>query len=165
VYFRKDRGPRIPLPNNIGSEEFNVAYQAALAGQLAPVRERHARAAAGTIGALIAHYKQSAAYIGLRETTRKGYASRVESLQTQHGHRTLVGITRERIVTGILQPYANRPGAALSILKMFRVLIRHAIEIGWLKHDPSLGIKRPKIKRIQSWAEDEIETYRKSVAP
>ncbi|MFL6546800.1 MAG: hypothetical protein ACJ8LM_16680, partial [Candidatus Udaeobacter sp.] len=32
-----------------------------------------------------------------------------------------------------------RPGAALSILKMIRVLIRHAINIGWLKHDPSLG--------------------------
>jgi hypothetical protein len=64
VYFRKDRGPRIPLPNSIGSDEFNVAYQAALAGQLAPVRERHARAAAGTIGALMEHYKQSAAYIG-----------------------------------------------------------------------------------------------------
>jgi enterobacteria phage integrase len=71
-----------------------------------------------------------------------------------------VGLTRERIITGILQPYADRPGAALSILKMLRVLIRHAIDIGWLKHDPSVGIKRPKIKRIRSWTEDEIETYR-----
>jgi enterobacteria phage integrase len=160
VYFRKDRGPRIPLPNNIGSDEFNVAYQAALAGQLAPVRERHARAAAGTIGALMEHYKQSAAYIGLRQTTKQGYASRIEALRTQHGHRTLVGLTRERIITGILQPYADRPGAALSMLKMLRVLIRHAIDIGWLKHDPSVGIKRPKIKRIRSWTEDEIGTYR-----
>jgi integrase len=160
VYFRKDRGPRIPLPNSIGSDEFNVAYQAALAGQLAPVRERHARAAAGTIGALMEHYKQSEAYIGLRQTTKQGYASRIEALRTQHGHRTLVGLTRERIITGILQPYADRPGAALSILKMLRVLIRHAIDIGWLKHDPSVGIKRPKIKRIRSWTEDEIETYR-----
>jgi hypothetical protein len=45
-YFRKDRGPRLPLPNAIGSDEFNAAYQAALGGQLAPLRERHARAAA-----------------------------------------------------------------------------------------------------------------------
>jgi integrase len=29
-----------------------------------------------------------------------------------------------------------------------------------LKHDPSLGIKRPKIRRIRSWTEDEIKTYR-----
>ena len=33
VYFRKDRGPRIPLPDTIGSDEFNVAYEAALLGR------------------------------------------------------------------------------------------------------------------------------------
>jgi enterobacteria phage integrase len=160
VYFRKERGPRIRLPESIGSDEFNRAYQAALAGQLAPVRERHARAAAGTIGALLIHYKRSAAYIGLRETTKQGYSWRIEAIGTQHGHRTVAGLSRERIIVGILQPYANRPGAALSILKMLRVLIRHAIDIGWLKHDPSLGIRRPKIQRIRSWTDDEIEAYR-----
>lgn len=41
------------------------------------------------------------------------------------------------------------------------MLIRHAINVGWLKHDPSLGIKRPKTQRIRSWTEEEIETYRK----
>jgi site-specific recombinase XerD len=160
VYFRKDRGPRLPLPDTIGSDEFNAAYQAALVGRIAPVRERHARAAAGTINALVISYKQSAAYKGLRETTKAGYASRIETLRTMHGHRTVAGLSRERIITGILQPYADRPGAALSILKMLRILIRHAINLGWLKHDPALGIKRPKIKRIRSWTDGEIETYR-----
>jgi hypothetical protein len=44
------------------------------------------------------------------------------------------GLSRERIITGILQPYADRPGAALDILKKLRILIRHAINVGWLKH-------------------------------
>src|SRR5262245_14033404 len=70
-------------------------------------------------------------------------------------------MTRERIIAGILQPYAKRPGAALSILKMLRVLIRHAIEIGWLKHDPSFGIKRPKTNEIRSWTEAEITVFEK----
>jgi enterobacteria phage integrase len=161
VYFRRDKGPRVPLPDAIGSYEFHVAYQDALLGQAAPLRDRFVRAAPGTIAALVASYIKSAAYIGLRETTKTGYASRIEVLRTQHGHRTVVGLSRERIITGILQPYADRPGAALSILKMLRVLIRHGINIGWLKHDPSLGIKRPKIQRIRSWTEEEIETYRK----
>ncbi len=160
-YFRKERGRRVPLPIPIASDEFNMAYQAALVGQLAPARERHARAAAGTINALVISYKQSAAYKGLRETTKAGYASRIETLRTMHGHRTVAGLSRERIITGILQPYADRPGAALSILKMLRVLIHHAIGVGWLRHDPSIGIKRPKTKRIRSWTEDEIEVYRK----
>ncbi|MGJ5242810.1 tyrosine-type recombinase/integrase, partial [Bradyrhizobium oligotrophicum] len=70
-------------------------------------------------------------------------------------------LTRERIITGILQPFADRPGAALDTLKKLRILIRHAINIGWVKHDPSLGIKRPKLQRIRSWTEDEIELFRK----
>lgn len=50
--------------------------------------------------------------------------------------------------------------AALDTLKKLRILIRHAINIGGLKHDPSLGIKRPKIK-IRSWTDDEIEQFKK----
>jgi enterobacteria phage integrase len=161
VYFRKDRGPRIKLSNTIGSDEFNAEYRAALFGQPAPVRHRFVRATPGTIAALIISYMKTAEYIGLRETTKTGYASRIEVLRTQHGHRTVKGLTSDRIINGILQPYADRPGAALSILKMLRILIRHAIRIKWLKHDPSLGIKRPKIRRIRSWTDDEIETYRK----
>src|SRR5262245_42142377 len=159
VYFRKGKGPRIPLPNQIGSDEFNVAYHAALFGQLLPPRERREPLKADTIAGLIVSYMRSAAYANLRETTKAGYASRLKALRTQHGHRAVSGLTRERIVTGILQPYASRPGAALSTLKMLRVLIRHAIDIGWLRHDPSLGIKRPKIQQIRSWTDAEIEMF------
>jgi integrase len=159
VYFRKGKGPRVPLPDRVGSDEFEAAYQAALAGHIAAKRERRHADPPGTIGALIASYMRSAAYLGLRQTTRTGYQSRIETLRTQHGHRTVAGLSRERIVTGILQPYAGRPGAALSILKMLRVLIRHAIDIGWLKYDPSIGIKRPKIQEVRSWTDSEIAQF------
>ena len=160
IYFRKSRGPRVPLPTAIGSTEFNAAYQAALAGQATVIhRERWEAAKAGTIAALTVSYLRSPSYQGLRNTTKKGYSSRLEALRKHHGHRSLAGMTRERIVTGILQPYAKKPGAALSILKMLRVLIRHAIEIGWLKHDPSSGIKRPKTNEVRSWTDAEIVAF------
>ena len=161
VYFRKGKGPRIPLPSDIHSDEFKATYQSALAGQLALPEKRQRRQSdkPGTIAALITSYLRSAAYIGLRQTTKDRYASRIEALRVQHGYRTVAGLSRESIITGILQPYADRPGAALSILKMLRVLIRHAIDIGWLAHDPSLGIKRPKIKEIRSWTDAEIATF------
>ena len=69
------------------------------------------------------------------------------------GGRSVSGLTRERIVTGILQPYADRPAAALDTLKKLRILIRHAMEIGWLNSDPSAGIKRPKTKEIRACTE------------
>jgi enterobacteria phage integrase len=159
TYGRPNRkGPRIPLPD-FGTDEFKAAYGRMLAGQLTAALDRRAKPAPGTIAALIISYQRSASYLALRETTRTGYASRIEALRREHGHRTVAGLSRERIIMGILQPYAGRPGAALSILKMLRVLIRHAIDLGWLTHDPSLGIRRPKTNEIRSWTDAEIATF------
>jgi enterobacteria phage integrase len=159
TYGRPDRkGPRIPLPD-LGTEGFNSAYAKMLARELTPSRERQERAAPGTVSALIISYFRSASYLGLRDTTRIGYASRIESLRTNHGHRSVGGLTRERIINGVLAPYADRPGARLSLLKILRVLIRHAMEIGWLQHDPSIGIKRPKTQEIRSWTDAEIAAF------
>jgi integrase len=162
VYFRKGKGPRLPLPSDITSAEFTTAYQAALAGPLAVPRKREHREPdkPGTIASLIGSYERSAAYLGLRRTTKAAYISIIEALRRDHGHRTVAGLNRERIITGVLGPYADRPGAAFGMLKMTRILIRHAIEIGWLDRDPSLGIRRPKGGEIRAWTEAEIAQFR-----
>jgi enterobacteria phage integrase len=129
------------LPKDPTSEEFMAAYQAALLGQSAPVRDRLLPAQPGSIAALIASYMRSAEYIRLRDTSKMGYISRLEMLRTEHGHRTVAGLSRERIVAGILQPYADRSGAALDTLKKLRILIRHAINIGWRRR-----ISRPNAR-------------------
>jgi enterobacteria phage integrase len=159
VYGRRGRGPRVPLPADITSDEFREAYAAFLAGDAASARPKRERAAPGTIAALIESYMRSSAYVELRATTKKGYASRIEALRTKHGHRTVAGLTPERINVAILEPYAGKPGARLSILKMLRILIKHARAIGWLKYDPSETIKRPKTKEVRSWTEEEIAAF------
>ena len=157
LYFRRRGAKRIPLPP-IGSLEFEQTYAAALAGSTAFTR---VEIKSGSITALIASYKRSDRYVELRTTTKIGYSSRIEALRSAHGDRSVAGLTRERIINGILAPYAGRPGARLAVLKMLRVLIRHAIDIGWLKHDPSFGIKRPKTNEIRSWTDDEIAAFEK----
>jgi enterobacteria phage integrase len=148
------------LPNSIGSPAFNAAYQDALAGRLSgTTAARPAIAAQGTIEALVRSYMQSREYRDLRDTTKAGYASRLEAIRSKHGHRLVAEMTRERIVKAFLDPYADRPGAALSILKMLRILIRHAIMLGWLQHDPSLGIKRPKQGEVRSWSDAELAQF------
>lgn len=159
--FRRGKGPRIRLPNDPTSTEFAAAYQAALTGQTAMTTAANlvTRAAPGTLAALIASYKQSAEYIALRPTSKTQYDHRLETIREDHGHRSVAGLTRERIVVGILQPFADRPGSGLDTLKKLRILIRHAVNIGWLKHDPSLGIKRPKIKEIRAWTDAELAAF------
>lgn len=59
----------------------------------------------------------------------------------------------------IMLPYADRPGQAHALLKMMRVLIRHAIHLRWIDRDPSIGLKRASIGRIRSWTEAEITQF------
>jgi integrase len=99
-------------------------------------------------------------YRGLRQTSKASYFTRLEAMRRDHGHRSVSGMTREGINTHVLTPLADRPGIMLDTLKKLRILIAHGIAIGWLKHDPSLGIKRPRIGEIRSWEDGEIDAFR-----
>jgi integrase len=158
--FRIGHGPRTPLPP-LGTPEFDAAYVAALAGRLKlQPEERPPSGGHDTIAGLVSSYIKSAAFRDLRRTTKPGYLSRLEMLRVEHGHRSVSGMTRERIENVILAPLDDRPGAKIDTLKKLRILIKHAIAIGWLNHDPSLGIKRPRNAEIRSWTDAEIETFR-----
>lgn len=87
--------------------------------------------------------------------------TRLETIRVTHGHRSVAGMTAELIRSKILQPYADHPAAALDTLKKLRILIRHAMDKGWLKHDPSVGIKRPKTKEIRAWTDAEMAAFEK----
>src|SRR5262245_11435528 len=113
--FRIGKGQRIPLPNDPNSERFKEAYRAALAGEYKPERKRIVTSAPGTVGALIASYMQSDRFLSLKDTTKTGYLSRLEILRTANGHRTVAGLSRERI-EGMLVPYIGRPGQKLALL-------------------------------------------------
>lgn len=161
VYFRRGKGQRTKLPEQIGSEAFNIAYAACLAGEPVPgMRQKRQPAKPGTFEALIISYMHSTAFRSLRATSRAGYVSRLEAIRLAHGKRTVAGLTRDRVMK-ILDPLAEKPGAALDTLKKLRILVRHAIVLGWLRHDPTLGIKRPKTKEISAWKEGEIASFEK----
>ena len=78
--------PRIELTGVYGSDEFLAAYAAALhGGEIADSRPKIERPGNGTLAALIASYKQDAAFRDLRETTKAGYLSRLDTIQREHG--------------------------------------------------------------------------------
>lgn len=160
--FRIGKGPRIRLPDDPTSEEFRAAYAAAMTGEPRPTIRGDQL---GTIGALITSYLRSAGFIRLRVTSKKGYMTRLEAMRIAHGPRSVSGLSRERIISGILEPYADRPAAALDTLKKLRILIRHAIDIGWLTSDPSVGIKRPKTREIRAWTDAELAAFERRWPP
>jgi hypothetical protein len=105
TYYRAGKGPRIPLPNDPTSAEFRLAYAAAYAGGAQPTNcADRADAEAGTLGALVVSYLRSPEFVELRDTTKKGYISRIETIRTKHGHRPVAGLTAARIKAAFLDP-------------------------------------------------------------
>jgi enterobacteria phage integrase len=156
--FRVGHGPRIRLPDDPTSQEFREAYASAVAGETAS-KPTVKVDATGTIGDLIASYKGGGQFKALGETSKAGYMSRLEQIRIDHGHRAVAGLTKDRIQTFMLDPLADRPGAALDTIKKLRILIKHAIDKGWLAVDPSVGIKRPKGKEIRAWTDAELTAF------
>src|SRR5262245_41222472 len=97
--FRKGKGPRTRLPD-YGSPEFATAYAAAMAGTPAQVGPK--KDGPGTLGELIASYFKSSAYVALRQSSKEGYMRRINLMREAHGHRTVAGLSRDRIITKIL---------------------------------------------------------------
>jgi hypothetical protein len=48
---------------------------------------------------------------------------------------------------------ANVKSEKTATLKKLRILVSHATSIGWLKSDPSVGIKQPKTSEIRAWTD------------
>jgi enterobacteria phage integrase len=155
--FRIGKGPRLRLPSDPTSQAFRNAYAAALASyEIVPTVKRDT---ADSFGALIESYLRSGAFTGLADMSKPGYMSRLTTMREEHGHRSVAGLTRERIEKGFLAPLADRPAAQLDTLKKLRILIRHAIDKRQLSNDPSLGIKRPKTKEVRAWTDAEMSAF------
>ena len=112
-YFRRYRHkgcPRITLKGEYGSEEFRASYAAALHGTMEneDSRPKIERPGNGTLAALIASYKQDAAFKGLRDTTKAGYLSRLDTIQREHGARSVSGLIKSGSKPG-LPPMTTGP--------------------------------------------------------
>jgi hypothetical protein len=85
------------MPEDASSDEFKVAYAEALGGAIVARKEGRDRPKEGTLGTLILSYQKSLDYHDLRDTTKTGYQSWLNILTKQHGHRSVSGLTVERI--------------------------------------------------------------------
>lgn len=158
-YFRKPGYKQVALPGMPGSEEFMTAYQAALSGTPVPVAVT--RTKPGTFNALIVSYYQSADWLQLKPITQATYRNLIERLRAQHGDN-MVAQLEARHVRMIVAKKADTPASGNALLKMLRILMRHAIEMGWCKDDPTQYVRKLKNKTDghESWSESDITQFR-----
>jgi len=158
LYFcRKGQKP-IRMTAKIGTADFAAEYAMLLRGrQAGPNR---------TIRKLIDHYLKSEKWAPLAHNTRRSYKRHFYYFDDVMGgvdpaSLRRVHINEMRDALSATPTDANRKVSALS------VLMEHAIDIGWLRENPALGVRQLKTKRPprQPWPEDKIRAFREAADP
>lgn len=161
-YFRHTN---TTLPGLIYSTEFMDAYGAALKaweeGRAAPTTMIGAdRIQPGTIAALIISYYGSADFKNLAKASQKTYRSALERLRLDYGTGSIVKLERKHILK-MMDKKAEHPGAANELLKMMKLLMGRALDMGLRKDDPTIRVRRMKIKSggFITWEEEDIVAF------
>ena len=143
-----------------GTEAFAFEYQQWLAGKQFVEGVGASRTKPGSVSALIAKYYRSAEWANLSDATKATYRGVLERFRADHGDKPVHRLERPK-VRDLVAAKANTPSAANGFLSMIRILMRFAIEEGWRKDDPTLGVKPLRIKSdgFHCWTDEEIETF------
>jgi len=141
------------------SDQFWREYQACIEAK--PIGKIGAdRTAPGSISALIVAYYRSPEFAGLNPATKATYRGIIERFRQEHGDKRLALLER-RHIKAIIAARADTPSAANNLLRMIRMLMRFAIDIGMRKDDPTYAMRgiRTKAGGFHSWSEEEITQF------
>lgn len=156
-YFRIGHGLRTALPAPT-DPAFDAEYRAALAGSEAPKKRI---VGVGSLSWLIDRYRETTAYRGLSEATRRQRDNIFKGVAASAGTTSYRAITRKTIVAG-RERRAATPAQARNFLDAMRGLFRWAIEAELVAIDPTAGVKnppRPKSDGFAPWTEDDVIAY------
>ena len=156
-YVRRDKGPRIRIRGAFGSPEFKAAYDAAMAGEAAPVK---AGASTVFLAWLIARYRDSHAWAKLSQATKRQRENIFIHIIASAGDAPYAKITRKTISAGI-DRRKDTPFQARNFLQALRGMFRWAVTAEFIASDPTNGINasRPRTEGFRVWTEDEIDRF------
>src|SRR5262249_49984593 len=136
VRFRR-RGISIYLTGIPWSEDFMRQYANALQG----VRNIGAeRITPGSLNALIVSYYGSPHSRRLKATTASVRRNISEPCRNEHGGKPVARLERKHI-NDIIGAKSKTPQAGNNLLKVLRLLLNYAVEIGIIARNPALGEK------------------------
>ena len=160
-YFRRAGHKPVPLPGLPGSTEFQEAYQAALDGISGGKKEIGIdRSGPGTIAAAVASYLASATFQALADETRRTRRNILERFRESHGEKRIAKLGQHH-VQEMVEAKAKTPSAARNLLNTLRALMQHCRMVRMIKADPTIGVKRIKIKTdgYYTWTEADIAKF------
>jgi integrase len=159
-YFRRAGFKKVPLPGLPWSPEFMAAYADVLDGAVQRVEIGATRTRPGTIGALVAAYFASPAFLTLEPVTQAAYRRVLEKFRAEHGDKRVALLQREH-VSRMLAKKLDKPTAANHWLRMIRTLMKFAMAEGVRTDDPTAGIAPIKYASAghRTWTEEDIAVF------
>jgi integrase len=157
-YYYRRHGRRVPLPGAPGSPEFMAAYNAAGIALQTINPAARAPVAPGSFAALAGIYFASPRSTGKSEGTRRYRRRVIEGFIAEYGHRPVKGVRTEHI-EAILGKMADQPGKAIILLSCLRLLLSHAVRLGWIDHYPATDAASFKTKALHTWTEPELLAF------
>jgi integrase len=157
-YVRIGKGPRVRIRADFGTREFSAEYQAAIAG--APLKEAKGEGV-GSLGWLIARYRETTAWAALSGATRRQRENIFLHVLETAGNKPFARITPEAILAG-RERRGSTPAQARNFLDAMRGLFRWAAEAKLVKHDPTLTVRNPPRKASDGfipWTEEHVTNY------
>src|SRR5215470_10147152 len=143
------------------SEDFMRQYATALEGVKAQANNiGAARTIAGSFDALCVSYYRSPEFRGLKDSTQTARRNIIERFRKEYGTKPTSPLGRAHI-KDIIGAKANTPEAANNLLKVLRVVLNHAVEIGMIASNPAIGVKRYRSHGdgIHTWSEAEVSQF------
>lgn len=156
--FRQPGKPQSQTRELFDSAAWWAWYDAAVRAVSPPIGA--SRVKPGSINALAVAYYASAEWAQMRPATHNTYRGIIERLRTKHGDKSVAAIEAHHI-RGMMDAMAATPSAANNLLKIFRALMRFAVERNWRPSDPSRAVRPLKYRSEgwHTWTEDEVSAF------
>ena len=162
LYFRAKGMPLVPLPSPENSPAFMKAYaeclvqkEQASAHSTPPTSRHHGRI---TVRELSDHYYCSVSFKKVKSSTKRTYRSSIEAFCCDHGHRFVDDISTPKLDI-IINSLWRTPAAANKLIKRLRTLMKLAIRLGHLQHNPAIPLEFYPTGEIHTWTPEEIGLF------
>lgn len=158
--FRAKGRPTYYFKSKPGTDEFRAELEACRSNAADRPTGTGRHVEAGTFGALISLYYGTPSFSGLAASSKKTYRSTLERFRSAHGSKR-VALLERRHIKAIIGAMAGTPAAANKLLDKLKLLMSLAVDEGWRKDDPTLGVRgfSQKTEGFHTWSEEEIVLY------
>jgi len=160
-WYVRLKGRYHAISAQIGTPDFDRQYWEILTGKRAQAKT--------SWNALIADYRLSDRWTRLKPRTRADYEKVMIYLEEKIGTRDVKHLTRADVIKA-QRANLHRTRFANYIPQMLVVLCEHAIDIGWITHNPAKGVRALETPTARKqahipWPDWAVDLFREQAAP